>query len=119
MRLTYEPLCVRSNAYAPSTTFCIHVPMFDANVPNHTMRKSRCRSAAPAVPRVYGTSPSTSASSTSSSSYSPRGCATSAAHVRHSAGHVFRLEARELVVVDLEQLAQHLVGVLAERGRGP
>ena len=26
-----EPVSL--NAYAPSTTFCIHVPMFDANVP--------------------------------------------------------------------------------------
>ena len=32
-------------AYAPSTTFCIHVPMFDAKVPKYRMRKLRCRSA--------------------------------------------------------------------------
>ena len=41
---------VRSSANAPSSTFCIHVPMFDAKVPPQTIRKSRWRSAAIAVP---------------------------------------------------------------------
>ena len=47
-------------------TFCIHVPMFERNVPPQTKRKSRWRSAAPAVPRLYVRSASTSASVASS-----------------------------------------------------
>ena len=59
---------VRSYAYAPRTTFCIQVPMFDAKAPRKTMRKVRCDRAARAVPRRGGSgvSPSTSASSISS-----------------------------------------------------
>jgi hypothetical protein len=37
-------------AYTPRVTFCIHVPMFDANEPNQRMRKSRLASAERTVP---------------------------------------------------------------------
>ena len=60
--------CVRSYAYAPRTTFCIHVPMLEAKAPKKTMRNVRCDSAARAVPdrAGRGVSPSTTASSISS-----------------------------------------------------
>ena len=57
---------VSSYPNAPSSTFCIHVPMFDANVPPQKMRKSRFRSAACAVPRRNPRSPSMIASVASS-----------------------------------------------------
>jgi hypothetical protein len=42
--------------YAGNTTFCIHVPMLDANAPYQTRRKSRDASAARTVPALCGLS---------------------------------------------------------------
>src|SRR6478736_6744739 len=47
-------------------TFCIHEPMFDANMPRNTVRKSRWASAVRMVPTSAVRSPSTNASSASS-----------------------------------------------------
>src|ERR1700686_4416732 len=92
------------------------------------MRKFRCRSAADAVPCAYGTSPSTRASSTSSTSEPPgdenMSCTIStssevrSSEHRHRADDVLGFQPGELGVVDPELLAQHLSGVLSERGRG-
>lgn len=43
--------------YAGKTTFCIHVPMFDAKFEYHMMRKSRYPNAARAVPGRGGVRP--------------------------------------------------------------
>jgi len=40
--------------YAGSTTFCIHVPMFDKNEPHHMYLKSRAASADLALPGRCG-----------------------------------------------------------------